>query len=116
MSKGSRPRPLSVPTKTFDNNWNNIFKKEKIMKASHILVSSVEQAHSILAEANASNFGQLAQKYSSCPSKQNGGDLGDFGPGMMVKPFEDATVALGIGQISLPVQTQFGYHLIHRTG
>ena len=86
------------------------------MRASHILVSSVEQAHSILAEASASNFGSLAQKYSSCPSKANGGDLGDFGPGMMVKPFEDATQALGIGQISLPVQTSFGYHLIHRTG
>ena len=86
------------------------------MKASHILVNSVEQAHSILAEASPANFAELAQKYSSCPSKANGGDLGDFGPGMMVKPFEDATVALGIGQISLPVQTQFGYHLIHRTG
>ena len=86
------------------------------MRASHILVNSLAQAHSILAEASPANFAQLAQKYSSCPSKANGGDLGDFGPGMMVKPFEDATVATSVGAISLPVQTQFGYHLIHRTG
>lgn len=86
------------------------------MRASHILVSTVAQAHSILAEASPANFAELAFKYSSCPSKNNGGDLGEFGPGNMVKPFEDATIALSIGQISLPVQTQFGYHLIHRTG
>ena len=86
------------------------------MKASHILVSTLEQAEAILAEANSLNFGQLAQQHSSCPSKANGGDLGEFGPGMMVKPFEDATVATAVGSISQPVQTQFGYHLIHRTG
>ena len=86
------------------------------MKASHILVSTKEQAEAILAEANALNFGQLAQQHSSCPSKARGGDLGDFGPGQMVKPFEDATVATAVGAISQPVQTQFGYHLIHRTG
>jgi len=86
------------------------------LRASHILVNSLEKANAILAEANASNFGQLAQQHSSCPSKAAGGDLGEFGPGMMVKPFEDATVATPIGSISQPVQTQFGYHLIHRTG
>ena len=86
------------------------------MKASHILVATKEQAESILAEANALNFASLAQAHSSCPSKARGGDLGDFGPGQMVKPFEDATLATPIGEISQPVQTQFGYHLIHRTG
>jgi len=86
------------------------------MRASHILVDSLEQAQAILAEANALNFGSLAQQHSKCPSKAQGGDLGDFGPGMMVKPFEDATVATPVGSISEPVQTQFGYHLIHRTG
>ena len=86
------------------------------MKASHILVATKEQAESILAEANALNFASLAQAHSSCPSKARGGDLGDFGPGQMVKPFEDATVATPVGEISQPVQTQFGYHLIHRTG
>jgi len=86
------------------------------MRASHILVSTKEQADAILAEANALNFGSLAQQHSACPSKARGGDLGDFGPGMMVKPFEDATVSTPIGAISQPIQTQFGWHLIHRTG
>jgi peptidyl-prolyl cis-trans isomerase C len=86
------------------------------MRASHILVSTREQAEAILAEANALNFGSLAQAHSSCPSKAKGGDLGEFGPGMMVQPFEQATLATEVGSISQPVQTQFGYHLIHRTG
>ena len=85
------------------------------MRASHILVDTLEQAQSILAEANSLNFGTLAQTHSKCPSKARGGDLGDFGPGQMVKPFEDATLATPVGEISQPVQTQFGYHLIHRT-
>jgi peptidyl-prolyl cis-trans isomerase C len=85
------------------------------MRASHILVSTKEQAEAILAEANELSFGSLAQQHSSCPSKARGGDLGDFGPGQMVKPFEDATVATPVGSISQPVQTQFGWHLIHRT-
>jgi len=86
------------------------------MKASHILVDTIAQAETILAEATALNFGQLAMQHSKCPSKARGGDLGEFGPGMMVKPFEDATLATPVGSISTPVQTQFGYHLIHRTG
>ena len=85
------------------------------MRASHILVDTKDQAEAILKEANALNFGQMAQAYSKCPSKARGGDLGDFGPGQMVKPFEDATIATPVGQISQPVQTQFGFHLIHRT-
>ena len=86
------------------------------MRASHILVDTLEQASALLAEANALNFGSLAQTHSKCPSAARGGDLGDFSPGQMVKPFEDATVSTAVGSISQPVQTQFGYHLIHRTG
>ena len=86
------------------------------MRASHILVPTLEQATSLLAEATALNFGQLAQRFSSCPSKAKGGDLGEFQVGQMVKPFENATLATPVGQISQPVQTQFGFHLIHRTG
>jgi peptidyl-prolyl cis-trans isomerase C len=86
------------------------------MKASHILVSTLEQAQSILAEANSLNFASLAQAHSSCPSRARGGDLGEFGTGQMVQPFEQATLATAIGAISQPVQTQFGFHLIHRTG
>lgn len=86
------------------------------MRASHILVKTLEQAESLRSQANALNFGTLAEAHSSCPSGRNGGDLGVFGPGQMVKPFEDATMALPLGEISQPVQTQFGFHLIHRTG
>jgi peptidyl-prolyl cis-trans isomerase C len=86
------------------------------MKASHILVETLPQVTQLFAEANALNFGSLAQQHSKCPSAARGGDLGEFGSGQMVKPFEDATLALAVGEISQPVQTQFGYHLIHRTG
>jgi peptidyl-prolyl cis-trans isomerase C len=86
------------------------------MRASHLLVDTLEQAQTLLKEASPLNFAQLAQQYSKCPSKNNGGDLGNFGLGKMVKPFEDATLATAVGEISQPVQTQFGYHLIHRTG
>ena len=58
---------------------------------------------------------ELAKTFSKCPSGQNGGDLGLFGRGQMVKPFEDATFNLSVGGVSTPVQTQFGYHLIQRT-
>ena len=87
------------------------------LRASHILVTTKESADDLLRQINeGADFAVLARQNSSCPSGQNGGDLGTFGPGMMVKSFEDATIATPIGSISQPVQTQFGYHLIHRTG
>jgi peptidyl-prolyl cis-trans isomerase C len=87
------------------------------MRASHILVPTLEKATALKEQlAAGADFGTLAQQNSSCGSARNGGDLGEFGPGQMVKPFEDATVATPIGEVSQPVQTQFGYHLIHRTG
>jgi peptidyl-prolyl cis-trans isomerase C len=86
------------------------------MKASHILVDSLIKAQSIRDNVNTGNFGQMAMMNSSCPSRSKGGDLGEFGPGQMVKPFEDAVLALQEGEISQPVETQFGFHIIHRTG
>ena len=87
------------------------------MRASHILVDTIEQATELKQKiSEGANFAGVAQAYSKCPSKANGGDLGEFGPGQMVKPFEDAVLALEVGSISEPVQTQFGYHLVHRTG
>lgn len=89
----------------------------KIYTAKHILVDSLEEAEQIKLSLNkGAVFEELAKTYSKCPSKDNGGDLGKFGTGMMVKPFEDAVDALEINAISDPVQSPFGYHIIVRTG
>mgnify|MGYP006268899847 CR=1 FL=1 len=86
------------------------------IRASHILVDTQENAVAIRAAAvNGEDFAKLAESHSKCPSKANGGDLGPFGPGAMVKPFEDAAFATAVGNISEPVQTQFGWHVIKRT-
>ena len=61
-------------------------------------------------------FEDLARRYSTCPSKSKGGDLGWFGEGKMVKEFENACRKLGVGSLSDPVRTQFGYHVIKVTG
>ena len=81
--------------------------------ASHILVATEEQAKDLKAQLDGgADFAALATANSTDGSAAGGGDLGWFGPGMMVKPFEDAVIALQPGQISAPVQTQFGWHLI----
>ena len=87
------------------------------VRASHILVSSLDKANSIVSELKAGKgFEELAKKHSTCPSGQRGGDLGFFGKGMMVPDFEKAAFALEPGMVSSPVKTQFGYHLIKVTG
>lgn len=88
------------------------------VRASHILVKTEDEARSLLEEIRAGkSFAEAAEEVSLCPSGQNGGDLGFFGRGMMVKPFEDAAYAMeNIGEVSEPVQTQFGWHLIQLTG
>ena len=88
------------------------------VRASHILVKTEDEAKSLLEEIRAGKpFEVAAEEVSLCPSGQNGGDLGFFGKGMMVKPFEDAVFAMEkIGEVSEPVQTKFGWHLIQLTG
>ena len=86
------------------------------VRASHILVETEEEAKDLLQKIEeGADFGELAQEHSLCPSKRDGGDLRFFGKGMMVKPFEDAAFSLEVGQVSEPVQTQFGWHLIKLT-
>jgi len=84
--------------------------------ARHILVDSEEKCNELKAEIEAgADFADVAQKHSSCPSGQNGGDLGEFSPGQMVKEFNDVVFSGEVGVIHGPVQTQFGYHLIDIT-
>lgn len=83
------------------------------VKASHILVDSKKEADLIKSKIdNGESFETLAKKYSKCPSGQEGGDLGYFERGQMVKSFEDVAFNLPIGKVSDPVKTQFGWHII----
>jgi len=85
------------------------------IRCRHVLVKTEEEANAILFDLkNGKPFEEEAMKHSLCPSKRNGGDLGSFGKGMMVKEFETAAFALKPGEISKPVKTQFGWHIIKR--
>jgi len=89
------------------------FKIKEQVRAAHILVDTEKQAKDILTKIKSGEkFEDLAAKYSKCPSKSRGGDLGYFGRGRMVKPFEKAAFALKPGEISQIVKTRFGYHII----
>jgi len=87
--------------------------EETEYKASHILVETEEEAKAIVTDLEGgADFAATAQEKSTGPSGPNGGSLGWFGKGMMVPEFEEAVVALEVGAISAPVQTQFGWHVI----
>ena len=90
------------------------FKKDATVSAKHILVKEEEKCNEILAAINAGEktFEEAAKEFSTCPSGQQGGSLGEFGKGQMVKEFEEAAFAAEIGTVVGPVKTQFGYHLI----
>jgi peptidyl-prolyl cis-trans isomerase C len=113
--------------KFYDENAAQ-FKKEAQVKASHILIGTEptasaeekkkakEKAEEVLKELKAGkDFAELAKTNSTCPSKSQGGDLGFFGKGQMVKPFEDAAFGLKKDELSGVVETQFGYHIIKLT-
>lgn len=86
-------------------------------RASHILVKDRNLANYILKKLKSgADFRALAREYSTCPSKSKGGDLGWFGPGKMVREFEEAVKKMSTGRVSGIVRTQFGYHLIKKTG
>lgn len=90
------------------------FEKGATVRAKHILVEAEEKCNEILTAINNGEkaFEDAAKEYSTCPSGQKGGDLGEFGKGQMVPEFEKAAFSAEIGQIVGPVQTSFGYHLI----
>jgi len=84
--------------------------------ARHILVETEAQCIELKTEIEAGkDFGEVAMTHSTCPSGQRGGDLGEFGPGMMVPEFDKVVFSGDLGQVHGPVQTQFGYHLLEIT-
>lgn len=86
-------------------------------RASHILVRDLQSAEKIYDRVKkGESFDSLARQYSTCPSKSKGGNLGWFSEGQMVPAFENAVRKMGTGTISRPVKTQFGYHIIKKTG
>jgi len=114
--------------KFYDDNLEKYFKKPESARASHILIGvnekasaedrkkAKEKAEALLKRVKAGeDFAALAKSDSTCPSASQGGDLGSFGRGQMVAPFETAAFALKPGEVSGVVETQFGYHIIKLT-
>jgi peptidyl-prolyl cis-trans isomerase C len=84
--------------------------------ARHILVDTQDQCQALKDEINGgADFAEIAKEHSSCPSGKSGGDLGEFGPGMMVKEFDEVVFSADINTVQGPVKTQFGYHLLEVT-
>ncbi|HHR84904.1 MAG TPA: tetratricopeptide repeat protein [Candidatus Acetothermia bacterium] len=100
----------------FEKNISKYTEDEQV-RASHILVKDLDTANKVLDELNnGADFAELAKKYSTdTGTKDKGGDLGFFGRGQMVKEFEDAAFSLKVGEISQPVKSQYGYHIIKVT-
>jgi len=87
-----------------------------LASARHILVKSEESCIELKQQIEAgSDFASLAKQHSSCPSGAKGGDLGEFGPGMMVPEFDKVVFSAPVGVVQGPVKTQFGYHLLEVT-
>jgi len=84
--------------------------------ARHILVSTEAECQELKDKiASGGEFASLAKEHSSCPSGKDGGNLGTFGPGQMVKEFDQVVFSAPVGEVQGPVKTQFGYHLIEVT-
>lgn len=85
-------------------------------KARHILVDTNDQCEKLKKEIiGGSDFADVAREHSTCPSGAQGGDLGEFGPGQMVKEFDEVVFSGELNTVHGPVQTQFGYHLLEIT-
>jgi peptidyl-prolyl cis-trans isomerase C len=85
-------------------------------EARHILVNDEEHCLSLKAQIEAgADFAEIAKEHSDCPSKMQGGDLGSFGRGQMVKEFDDVVFSAELNTVQGPIKTQFGYHLIEVT-
>ena len=96
----------------YENNKETLF-SPVTYTASHILVEDEKEADKIYEEIkDGKDFAKAAEEYSLDPSAKNGGQLGSFPRGVMVKEFQEGLDSLKVGEISKPVKTEFGYHLI----
>ncbi len=87
-----------------------------MIRSSHILVKTKKEAEKILERLHSGEtFEAIARQISLCPSGENGGDLGFFDKGQMVKEFENACFSAEVGQVVGPIKTDFGYHIIKIT-
>lgn len=94
---------------------NAVAEEANFVTASHILVETQQEAESIVSRLNSGeDFAELAKELSIGPSGQYGGNLGEFGRGVMVKPFEDKAFELRINEVGI-AETQFGWHVIKVT-
>ncbi|MBU4199936.1 MAG: peptidylprolyl isomerase [Verrucomicrobia bacterium] len=85
-------------------------------KARHILVRSQAECEELKKQIEAgADFAAVAKKHSQCPSGLEGGNLGEFAPGQMVREFDEVVFTKEVGKVHGPVKTQFGYHLIEIT-
>jgi len=81
--------------------------------AKHILVKTKPEAEKLKARLDkGEDFGKLARKYSTCPSKKRDGDLGEIYPGQLVKPIENVIFKKPLSKVHGPIKSRFGYHLI----
>jgi peptidyl-prolyl cis-trans isomerase C len=88
----------------------------KKASARHILVADEEVCEKLKQDIEAgADFADVARKHSQCPSARRGGELGEFGPGQMVKEFDAVVFSAPVGEVQGPVKTQFGYHLVEVT-
>mmetsp|Transcript_30782 Transcript_30782/g.85908 ORF Transcript_30782/g.85908 Transcript_30782/m.85908 type:complete len:114 (-) Transcript_30782:107-448(-) len=97
------------------NSRNPVSRRTNQSTADVTEEAALKELEVIRQSLNADNFAEFASKRSDCGSFKNGGDLGEFGPGEMMQEFWDGTAALQVGQISGPVKTDSGIHLILRT-
>jgi len=113
----SGPKTVSAShllVKHRDSRRASSWREDKIVRSRDEALALLEGYRSQIVNGEKS-FGELAATYSDCSSAKRGGDLGEFGRGAMQKPFEDATFALKVGEMSGPVFTDSGVHIILRT-
>ena len=105
--------PTQEESLNYYNDNKEAYVSSEQVAASHILVETLEEASALKKRLDeGEGFSELALEYSTCPSKDNGGALGLFERGRMVPEFEEVAFNLEPKQISEPVETQFGFHLI----